>query len=776
MRAHDEGSLLRVEDYSLLTGQGAFVDDIHLDRMAHAVFVRSPIAHARIKSIDAEQALKGGAILVLTARDLPFIEKRLAARYWHPSVRKVLPTFLAVDVVRYVGEAVALVLAEDRYQAEDLLELVEVDYEPMAVVATAAENRSLGAAALHPDWPRNVAAEFRHSIGDAEAALNRSTKRIDRRFYFSRQGGMPLETRGCVADYDNAQEALTIWTSTQTHYAVRANLAEVLGLPEQSVRVKTGDVGGGFGAKSRPYHEEVLVSHASRLSGRPVKWIEDRLEHMQATTQSRGIETVLELGYDSLGRVGALKGRLVVDIGAYVFTSGIITAEVAAAHCCGPYKIPNVAVDVICVGTNKTPLATCRGAGQPEAAFPLECLLDLIAEDVGISASEVRRRNIISPEDMPYDPSISYGGSKGIFESGDFPLMVQRAVLTSGYHEKVERGAHGERIAWGLACGLEGTGLINFESARVQVDSSGVIHVHCGLTSQGQGQATALRDICAQTIGVSHRDVKVRLGDTELLSFGRGTFASRGAVMGGNAVVGAAFNVRKRALSGAGQLLQCEPETLDIRDGLIVHVDGAPTTLSLRDIAQAYQPNGPLFSGEANALEDTYVFDNKNTVTMALSVHAARVAVDERTGGCKVVDYVVVHDAGRMLVPKVVQGQIVGGAAEGIGCTLFSEFVHDEQGQLLTGSLADYLLISAPETPPIRIDHVETRASTNPLGVRGVGEGGTIAAPPAIVNAVRRAIAPTNVERQEQLFRLPLRPDSVLRALGQLSDPRAPVR
>lgn len=770
MYENNKARLLRAEDYSLLTGRGSFVDDIHMDRMAQAVFVRSPIAHARIKSIDTEPAQKAGAILILTAKDLPFIEKRLAARYWHPSIRKVLPTFLAVDVVRYVGEAVALVVAEDRYRAEDLAELIEVDYEPMEAVAKAGQGVSPGSEPLHSEWPGNVAAQFRHSIGDADVALGRSARRMERRFYFHRQGGMPLETRGCVANYDHAQEALTIWTSTQTHYAVRANLAEILQLPEQSVRVRAESVGGGFGAKSRPYHEEVLISYASRLIGRPVKWIEDRLEHMQATTQSRGIETALELGYDNSGRVEALRGRLVVDIGAYVFTSGIITAEVAAAHCCGPYKIPNVAVDVFCVGTNKTPLATCRGAGQPEATFPLECLLDLIAADVGISAAEIRDRNIVRPQDMPYDPSISYGGSKGIFESGDFPAMIQRAMLTSGYHEKVEQGPRGERIAWGMACGLEATGLINFETARVRVDGSGVVHVDCGLTSQGQGQVTALRDICAETLGVSPRYVVVRLGDTDLLGFGRGTFASRGAVMGGNAVAGAAAKVRRKILAGAAQLLQCVPEMLNISDGLVVRADGTATALSLRDIAQACQPNGLLFSGDVAALEDTYVFDNKNTVTMALSVHAAKVAVDERTGGCSVVDYVVVHDAGRMLVPKVVEGQIVGGAAEGIGCTLFSEFVHDEEGQLLTGSLADYLLISAPETPEIRIDHLETKATTNPLGIRGVGEGGTIAAPPAIVNAVRRAIGPREVELQEQLFRLPLRPDNVLRALGQFQD------
>lgn len=762
--------LLRVEDYSLLTGRGSFVDDIHLDRMTQAVFVRSPIAHARIKSIDTKQALEAGAILVLTAKDLPFIEKRLAARYWHPSVRKVLPTFLAVDVVRFVGEAVALVVADDRYRAEDLAELIEVDYEPIEAVARATESLSPEAGSLHSEWPGNVAAQFRHSRGEADAALRRSARRMARRFHFHRQGGMPLETRGCVADYDHAQDVLTLWTSSQTHYAVRENLAEVLELPEQSVRVRAENVGGGFGAKSRPYNEEVLISYASRLIGRPVKWIEDRLEHMQATSQSRGIETVLELGYDDAGRIEALKGRLVVDIGAYVFTSGIITAEVAAAHCCGPYKISNVALDVFCVGTNKTPLATCRGAGQPEATFPLECLLDLVAVDVGISATEIRNRNIVLPQDLPYDPSIGYGGSKGMFESGDFPFMIERAVLTSGYHEKIERGPHGERIAWGMACGLEGTGLINYETARVRVDGSGVVHVDCGLTSQGQGQATALRDVCAETLGVNPGDVAVRLGDTDRLRFGRGTFASRGAVMGGNAVLGAAANVRRKILAGAGLLLQCAPEVLNMRNGLIVRSDGTPTPLSLRDIAQAYQPNGPLFSGDLAAVEDTYVFDNKNAITMALSVHAARVAVDERTGACRIIDYLIVHDAGRMLVPKIVDGQIVGGAAEGIGCTLFSEFVHDEQGQLLTGSLADYLLISAPETPAIRVDHVETLATTNPLGVRGVGEGGTIAAPPAIVNAVRRAIAPMKVDLQEQLFRLPLRPDNVLRALGHFQD------
>lgn len=758
-------NLLRVEDSSLLTGRGAFVDDVHLDRMAHAVFVRSPFPHARIKSINVEKARSAGALAVLTAKDLPFIDKRLVARYWHPSIRKVLPTFLAVDRVRFVGEPIAVVVAEDRYQAEDFSELIDIDYEPIDIAATVADAQAAGSVALHPEWPGNIAAQYQHKIGDAESALARAPRRLSRRFCFRRQGGQPLETRGCVADFDVSHDALTIWIATQTHYAVRLNLAELLGLPEYNIRVKTGDVGGGFGTKSRPYVEEVIISHASRTLDRPVKWIEDRLEHMQATTHSRGIETELELGYDDEGRVCALKGRLLVDIGAYVFTSGIITAEVAATHCCGPYKIANVAVEVVCVGTNKTPLATCRGAGQPEATFPLECLLDLVAKDLGLLAPEVRLRNILQPVDMPYDPAITYGGGKASFESGDFPAMLTRAVTNSGYHENVEIGPRAERIAWGLACGVESTGLVNFESAKVQVDAAGNVLVTCGLTSQGQGQVTTLRQVCSETLGVDAERVTVRLGDTDLLSFGRGSFASRGAIMGGNAVMGAASHVRAKALLCAGQLLQSDPETLDLCGGNIVRSDGTPTSLTLQNIAQAVQPNGPLHSGDL-ALEHTFIYDNKNAITLALSIHVAKAAVDTRTGACTVLDYFIMHDAGRMLHQKIVEGQIVGGAVEGIGCTLLSEFVYDSQAQLLTGSLADYLLITAPEAPRIRLDHIETRPLTNPLGIRGVGEGGTIAAPPAVVNAIMRAVGPVGIAREQDLFTLPVGPEAVLRALA----------
>ena len=547
------------------------------------------------------------------------------------------------------------------------------------------------------------------------------------------------------------------------------NLAELLGVPESNIHVITGDVGGGFGAKSRPYCEEVVVSHASRVLGRPVKWIEDRLEHMQATTQSRGIDTDLELGYDDEGHILALKGQLLVDIGAYVFTSGIVTAEVASTHCCGPYKILNACIDVICVGTNKTPLATCRGAGQPEATFPLECLLDLIARDVGISAMEIRRRNLLRPADFPYDPLLGYGGVKAIFESGDFPSLLERATAPGVYSDTIEFGPLGERIAWGLACGMESTGVINFESAKIQVDTAGNVLVLSGLTSQGQGQVTTLGQVCAETLGVGADRVTVKLGDTDLLSFGRGTFASRGALMGGNAVMGAASQLLSRVLRLAGQFLQCDAATLGMRDGKIVRLDGTPTDLTLQSIARAVQPYGPLYAGDMG-LEESFIFDNKNLITLALSIHIAKVAVNVRTGACRVLDYAVTHDAGRLLNRKIVEGQIIGGAIEGIGCTLFSEFVHDDQAQLLTGSLADYLLITAPEAPRIQLNHKETRPTTTPLGVRGVGEGGTIAAPAAVVNAILRAIGADGVECEQELFSLPVKPEAVLRALAKRND------
>ena len=755
-------SPLRREDARLLTGRARFVDDIHLDRMVHGTFIRSQMAHAEIVSIDASEALAAGALCVLTARDLPFNDKPWIVRYWHPSIRNGLPKFLPVDRVRFVGEPVAFLVAADRYEAEDLAALVKVEYRALPVIATIEDALAPDAPQLHPEWPGNVAASFGHVQGNADRAMAAAAHRVDRKFHFVRQTPLALETRGIVADYDEDRNGLTVWMSTQAHYNVRQNLSSILGLPEYQVRVIAEDVGGGFGGKSRTYAEELVVSYASRMLRRPVKWIEDRFENLQATTHSRAIDVELELGCDSDGRFTALKAQVTLDLGAYVFTSGIMTSEIAGAHLTNSYKIPNFTIDVRCVGTNKTPIATYRGAGQPESCFPTECLIDILAKEVGLAALEIRHRNIVRPSDLPFQPGTPLAGVKVRFESGDFPKMLDLVVGACDYNEDVETAADGQRIAWGLACGIEAGGFVNFETANVRVDASGHVTVHSGMTTQGQGQITTYAQVCAEALGVDFERVTVRLGDTQLMPFGRGAFASRGAIFGANAVLGATESLRTKILGHAGTLLQCEPSTLSIEHG-VIRRNGSATDLTVAEVASAAAPGGPLFSGEA-ALESQFVFKTDQPITYGLSAHACKVKLDPRTGFFSLLDYVVSHDAGRSLNPVIVEGQIVGGIVDGIGGALFSEMVYDAEGQLLTGSLADYLVATAPEIPRIRLVHMETRPGTNPLGVRGIGEGGVIPVAATIANALARAIDPKRSGHEAGLFTLPLKPERVFAA------------
>jgi carbon-monoxide dehydrogenase large subunit len=756
-------SPLRKEDKRFLTGRARFTDDCHLDRLVEGIFIRSPMPHAEIVSIDASAAMEAGALLVLAAADLPFVDRDFIVRYWHPSIKNGLPPFLAKDRVRYAGEPVAFLVARDRYLAEDLSRLVRIEYRPLAAVASASAALAAGAPRLHDSWQGNVAAQFKHSVGEPDRVIASSPRRLKRYYRYARQTPLPLEGRGCVADFAVDRNELMVHLSTQSHYNARANLSKILGLPESHVRVIAEDVGGGFGSKSRTYPEEIVVSYASMRLGRPVKWIEDRHENLRATTHSRSIDTELEIAYDGDGRILALKERIVVDIGAYVFTSGIVTAEIVAARCAGPYKINNISVEVVCVGTNKTPIATYRGAGQPEATFPLESALDVIAKELKITSLTIRERNIIRPDDMPYAPRLNQGGTTSTFENGDFPAMLQRAAAVTGYSENATTNDRGERIAWGLACGVEAAGFVNYESAKVSIDPTGFITVYSGISSQGQGQWTTYAQVCAETLGVDLENVRVRLGDTGLLPFGRGGFAARGAVLGANAVAGASEKLRHQVLNIAATLLQAEPQTLSISRG-IIRRDDTDTDLSVGQIAEAIAPGGQLHSGSM-ALEADHIFDSKDVLTLGMSVHAAEVAVDPHSGFFRIIDYLIVHDAGRMLNQMIVEGQVAGGAVEGIGSAVLSEIAYDSDARLLNGTLADYLVMRAPEAPRVRIEHVKTRAATNPLGVRGVGEGGLIAVPPAIANAIARAIDPEAVGHEVFLSKLPITPELVLQAI-----------
>lgn len=761
----DAAKLLRKEDRRLLMGRARFTDDVHLDGMVHGVFIRSPFPHADVLSIDPKPALAAGALLVLTAADLPFLDREIVVRYWHESIRGGLPKPLATDRVRFVGEPVAFLVARDRYEAEDLAALVDVQYRPLPAIATTAAAQAPDAPKLHEGWTGNVAAAFSHRRGDVAQALADSPRRLKRTFRFGRQVPLPLETRGCVMDFDNDRSALTAWVSTQAHYNVRQNLSTMLDLPEYAVKVVAEDVGGGFGGKSRTYMEELVVAQSSKVLARPVKWIEDRFEHMQATTHSRAMEIEIEVGYREDGSLIAIHETITVDIGGYVFTSGIVTAEVAGGQIGSSYKVPFLGFDVKCVGTNKTPVATYRGAGQPEAHFPLECMIDLVAKDLGLPAAALRMHNFIRPADLPYVVGTPKAWVRVTFENGDFPGAFAQAMANSGYNETVEVLPSGEHVAWGVACMIEGSGFVNHESAHILVDGAGRVTLRSGMTSQGQGHITVFGELCAERLGVRDEDVTVQLGDTALIPFGRGAFATRGVVVGANAVAGAADKLRETILRHAGTLLQKGAESLAIVEGRIVEQpSGGATSLTIADVARAVAPGGPLWSGET-ALEAQYIHDIKGKQTIGFGVQIVKVALDKRTGRCRIVDCYFLHDCGRILHPVIVEGQVVGGMVDGIGGAMLSEMIYAPDGQLVTGTLADYLVITAPEAPRVRTDHFTTVPETNPLGVRGVGEGGVVGTAPAIVNALSRIVAPGRVGGEEALFSVPIRPENVLRAL-----------
>lgn len=765
MRSVAASAPRRKEDPRLLTGQGRFVADLQPAGTLHGVFVRSPHPHARIGRIDPSPALRAGAILALTAPDLPFLEESLIVRYWHPSIRGGMPLPLARDRVRYVGDPVAFLVATDRYAAEDLAALVAVDYEPLPALTSPHQAMRPGAVRLHEAWDGNVAARFEQRAGDPESALAAAERRMRRRFEFPRQLPMPLETRGCLAQYDATASSLDVWLATQVPHNVRANLAKMLRLPEDNVRVIAPDVGGGFGSKSRTYFEELVVGYASLRLRRPVKWIADRPEDIVATTHSRDIAVEVDAGYARDGRLIAVQATLVADIGAYVHASGVITPEVAGAQLPGPYKLPHYRAEVICVGTNKTPLGTYRGAGQPEAAFPLERLLDLVAKDLNLSPVELRLRNLVGPGELPYSPGTTLGEAPVVFESGDFPAVLRKTVSLGGYSSDPVRSEDPTvAIGFGVACGIEVTGYVNYESALVRVDVDGNVTVSCGVCSQGQGQQTTFAQVCADVLGVHLDRITVRLGDTALLAFGKGTFASRGAVMGGNAVAQAAGKVRSLALEAAGRLLKMPPDCLTISAGTIHPVGDTSVALPIGVVARAIAPGGSLFRGE-QALEASHVYRSDGPAgTYACSAHVVKVAVNRQTGDVRLLDYVVVHDSGRMLNPTIVEGQIHGGVIEGIGGALLAEALYDDAGQLLSRSWMDYLLPIAADLPPIRQDHLETIPTTNPYGVRGIGEGGTIPAAPAIANAISRALGGHLHGGEDLLCRLPLTPERVLRA------------
>ena len=748
---HVGARLPRFEDPALLRGQGKYVGDITLPRMLEASFVRSPHPHAMIRSIDtsAAKALPG-VHAVLTYDDFQSV---LATNYipsdhrtWQfPEHSK--PVVIPEKEVCFAGEAVAMILADTRYIAEDAVALVEVDYDPLPAVSDCRDALADGAATVHQDAPDNIVTEFYTEYGDCETAFANAAHRFKINLKQHRGGAHSIEPRGVVAHYEPHTDVLTVWASTQTAHKIRNGLVELLGADEHRVRVIVPDVGGAFGGKNLLYPEDAMAAAASRLLERPVRWIEDRREHFIAAIQERDQYWDIEIATDGEGRIAGIQGTILHDQGAYTLLALHVPHNSAIAVP-GPYKVPNYRIFTRVIETNRVGAIPVRGAGYPEGNFAMERLLDEVARGLGLDRAEVRQRNLIPAEVMPYElPMLTRERTPIIYDTGDFPGCQQRAVDAIGYPAFAERQAkalaEGRYIGVGVANMIKVTGRGPFESGLVRVGRSGRVMVYTGAMAMGQGTKTSLAQICADHLGVDPGLITVVTADTAGVPHGIGGYGSRQTVNAGNAVHLAAMEVRQTALQVAGHMLEASEKDLVLEDGE-VRVQGAPSlSVSLADISKALSGvkgfDKP--GGIKPSLESTVDFMPPD-VTYGNACHAVEVEVDIGTGDIELVRYVVVNDSGRLINPMMVEGQIHGGVAHGIGNAMFEWMGYDEDAQPVVTTFADYLLPSSTEVPHIEVLHHEFPSTLNPLGVKGVGEAGTVPAAAAIASAVENALSP----------------------------------
>lgn len=730
-------------------GAGRFLDDVTRDGLLHLGVVRSVHAHARIARIlTADARARPGIVAAWAADDLPEVGRPIPRAYGAaPKGRPWAEPVLARGVVRYVGEPVAVVVAEDPYRLADAMDAVAVAYDPLPALTTA-EGALASETRLHEGWPDNAAIVARGVIGAVTPALEGAYAVLEARLRHPRLSGMAIETRGALAYRDPESGALVLWACTQNPYLVRDAVAGALGLPAELVRVLVPDVGGGFGPKGIVYPDEILVAAAALRLGRPVKWVETRREHLMAAGHDRAQVHDARIGFARNGAIVAIRDRFVADVGAYPLEGDGLTLN-TVNHLPGPYRVRHYECEGTSVVTNKTENAAYRGAGRPEAVFVMERLMDLGARRLGLDPAEIRRRNLVGPDEMPYRPGLTYkDGAPIAYDPGDFPRAFQRALDLLGYEawrarQQAERDG-GRRIGLGLACYIQGTGLGPCEGATVRVDPSGTVWVLIGVTAQGQGHATTLAQIAAAELGASFEDVIVTAGDTALVPFGMGTGGSRVMANAGPAVARTAREVRARAARVAAELLECAPEDVRIADGR-VHVAGVPDrAMTLGRVAHAAVKSKALkATGQPGLNACTYFYPD--TVTWAFGTHGAVVEVDVETGTVRLLAYVVVHDPGRAINPVIVEGQLQGGAVQGIGAGLMEEVVHDAAGQLVTGSLMDYAIPRADTLPWIPVGLEEHPSAINDLGVKGVGESGAIPGAAAIANAIEDALADLGV-------------------------------
>ncbi len=770
-------SVRRKEDPRYLRGEGRYVDDIVLPGMLHVACVRSPHAHARIARIatDRARAVPGVAHVFTFAdlerwmKPLPLfgaVPPGLAARV-SVMMRQMPQLAMCRDRALHVGEIVAVVLAESPAVAQDAADLVAVDYEPLPAVVDAMTAGDAAAPVIHAAWGDNLAVHFTTGFGDPDAAFAAADVRVRERFDIQRYVGMPMETRGVVARWDARDGSLTTWNSTQVVHFVQQGLVAALGLPAHKIHVMAPDVGGGFGTKANGYAEDLLIPALAIAARRPVKWIESRREHMSGSAHARGQVHDIEIAARRDGTMLAVRDRILVDLGAYN-SWGIVLPYNTVAHLLGPHRVANLFVECRGVVTNKTPNAPYRGAGRPETVFAMDRIVDGLARELRMDPAELRRRNYLSASDLPYELQIPYrDGNPLVYDSGDFRAALEAALTTVGYEQlRKEQAALRERGVYrgiGISGYVEGTAIGPHEGATVRLDASGHAVVATGACSQGQGHETSFAQIAADALSIPLEWVTVVGGDTAAIPFGVGTFASRSAVNAGSSIHVACGRVRDKIVAAAAALLEAAPADIEISDGML-SVRGAPS--SAVPLTRVIQAALPTFAkpGVAPLDFEATVYHHQPTVTYTSAVHVAVVDVDRETGAVKLLRYVVAHDCGTLINPVIVEGQIHGGVAQGIGGGLFEEMVYDEHGQLLSGSLMDYAVPKASDLPPIETVHLEFPSPRNPLGLKGIGEGGAISPPAALANAVEDALAPFGA----RITRTPLLPAAVREAIERV--------
>jgi aerobic carbon-monoxide dehydrogenase large subunit len=756
----------RVEDDRLLRGNGAYLDDLGHDALACAL-VRSPHAHAKIIDIEVAGALDvDGVVAIYTYEDLTGrLAEPLPLLIPHPALTHGRTQYaLARDEVNHVGEPIVMVVARDRYLAEDAAERILVSYQPLPPVvgipaARAAEHL------VHEDVPGNIAATLVQNKGDVDRAMATATHLLELDLTIERSASTPLEGRGVLARWDPESHRMRVWSSTQTSTGVRAVVAAKLDLALVDVDVITPDVGGGFGVKiMHPWPEELLVPWAARLLGQPVKFVEDRREHFVSSAHERQQQHHVRVGFDDDGVIVALDVRFWHDHGAYI-PYGLIVPIITSTQLLGPYRSPAYRVEFTSLYTNTLMVTPYRGAGRPQAVFVMERTMDAIAAELGLDRTVVRERNFIQPDEMPYDHGLIFqDGRPLIYDSGDYPTELAKLKELVGWDgfaaERDAARAEGRRIGIGLACYVEGTGVGPYEGAHVVVETSGRVKVATGLTSQGQGHQTVFAQIVADELGVSVSDVEVVTGDTRRMGYAVGTFASRAAVMSGSAIALAARAARAKAVKVAAEALEANPEDLEIVDG-IVRVVGSPgAQISLGTVAVLSNPLRYAFDDSAKAATQFVVGDTSKPPiaadeepgiegreffspmqsTFASGMHAVIIETDPDTAEIKILRYCVVHDCGNLINPRIVEGQIHGGVAQGVGGALYERMAYDESGQLQNASFMDFLMPYVTEVPnKIEIDHLVTPSPLNPLGIKGAGEAGVIPVSAAIASAIEDA-------------------------------------